>query len=43
MCSLNRIEAMRALEYLEGFELMLVCKKCGGIAEPGEHICGEDQ
>lgn len=42
MCRLNRLEAMQALAMLEGFDLMLVCRKCGGIAEPGEHICGED-
>jgi len=41
MCSLNRQEAMKALEMIEGFELMLVCKHCGGIAEPGDHVCGD--
>jgi hypothetical protein len=45
LCDVNRHEAMKGLkaitDFSKHFELVVVCRRCGGLADPGDHICGE--
>jgi hypothetical protein len=44
LCDINRAEAMKGLQQIADFgklfELAVVCRRCGALADPENHVCG---